>query len=195
MIGTVLIWIGGLCAAAIGAVVVKIAAQDVEAWTPHIVKLLVNQASRSLPEDHRERMVEEWLSHSDELPGVFAKVFHAMHLRFRVGRLRPGLANELQFDEVGEALFAMFTDVGAAIEIGRPLRIGGPRRPSIRIRLPRWLGSRGRRTLVHSFLRAGRLLPAGYVSLIGSASTSRIEALLNLSKKADDRWCGGAGGE
>lgn len=51
---------------------------EFKAWTPWIIKHLVNRATRTLPEEERNRFEEEWLAHVNELPGEFGKIIAAL---------------------------------------------------------------------------------------------------------------------
>ncbi len=49
-------------------------AEEFRAWTPWLVKHLIQYATNRLPEDQKERFKEEWQSHADEIPGQIGKV-------------------------------------------------------------------------------------------------------------------------
>jgi lipopolysaccharide/colanic/teichoic acid biosynthesis glycosyltransferase len=59
--------------AMLGAVCVKVFADEFKAWAPTIVAKIVGAAVRTLPPELRERFSEEWLSHIDQIPGDLGK--------------------------------------------------------------------------------------------------------------------------
>lgn len=68
--------------ALIGAVVVKVIADDVKEWTPWVTRRLLDIAVRRLPEGQQERYAEEWAAHLAEIPGVVGKL--AVSLQFQI---------------------------------------------------------------------------------------------------------------
>ena len=53
----------------------KLVVDDFKAWTPRLVKRLIDHAVGSLPPEQRERYAEEWRSHTNDVPGELGKVF------------------------------------------------------------------------------------------------------------------------
>lgn len=70
LIGSVLL--GAL--AILGAVCVKVFADEFKAWAPTIVAKIIEAAVRTLPAELRERFSEEWPSHIDQIPGDVGKI-------------------------------------------------------------------------------------------------------------------------
>jgi lipopolysaccharide/colanic/teichoic acid biosynthesis glycosyltransferase len=62
------------------AVLSKLAADDLKAWQPRITRRLIEFAVHRLPEDQRERYMEEWTAFIDETPGDLSKMFRAICL-------------------------------------------------------------------------------------------------------------------
>lgn len=52
-------------------------AEEIEAWSPSIIRSLIKLAVGRLPESQRERFDEEWQSHVSEVPGRVAKLLVA----------------------------------------------------------------------------------------------------------------------
>lgn len=68
--------------AIVGAVLVKVIADDAKEWTPWVTRHLLDGAVRRLPEGQRERYAEEWAAHLAEVPGVVGKL--AVALQFQI---------------------------------------------------------------------------------------------------------------
>jgi hypothetical protein len=90
------------------AVLTKIAAEEVEAWSPFIIRRLIKLAVSWLPENKRERFDEEWRSHVNEVPGRVGKVLsaagfllaaHNMALTFRREHLYEGWLHKVTYFE------------------------------------------------------------------------------------------------
>jgi lipopolysaccharide/colanic/teichoic acid biosynthesis glycosyltransferase len=62
------------------AVISRLVADDVKAWLPRITRHLIEVAVRRLPEDQRERYVEEWTAFIDDTPGDLSKICRAASL-------------------------------------------------------------------------------------------------------------------
>jgi len=60
--------------AVLGAVCVKVFADEFKAWVPTLVAGIVAAAVRTLPAELRERFSEEWLSHIKQVPGDLGKI-------------------------------------------------------------------------------------------------------------------------
>jgi hypothetical protein len=63
---------------ALAAALRKVAAAEITAWSPSVVRTLIKFAVRRLPEDQRVRFDEEWQSHVNEVPGQVGKLFVAV---------------------------------------------------------------------------------------------------------------------
>ena len=70
-----LIW--GVLGAIVIAVVARLISEDVKDWLSWIPRHLIRRAVSHLPEAERERLEEEWSSHVNDMPGVFAKIYVA----------------------------------------------------------------------------------------------------------------------
>lgn len=62
----------------IGVIAAHFIAHDAYTKAPQYARHLIERAVRRLPEDHRARYLEEWLSDLDERLGVFSKFQHAV---------------------------------------------------------------------------------------------------------------------
>ena len=84
-------------------------AEEIEAWSPSIIRGLIKLAVGWLPENQRERFEEEWQSHVSEVPGKVGKLLvaagfliaaHNMALTGRRNQVVESLSRRLeQFDE------------------------------------------------------------------------------------------------
>lgn len=84
VIGTVFLAVFSI----LGAVVVKLLADEAKAWLPRIVERLIDQAVKRLPAKYRERFAEEWRSHIDDIPGDLAKFYNAFGCIFASVNIR-----------------------------------------------------------------------------------------------------------
>jgi len=98
------------------AVLSRILAEEMSAWIPSITRLLINFAVGRLPESKRERFVEEWQSHVNEVPGQVGKVLVAFGFLFAAYHValndRRNQYRELRahfLTQVDEALFTSTT--------------------------------------------------------------------------------------
>jgi len=57
-------------------------AEEIEAWSPSVIRGLIKLAVGRLPEGQRERFDEEWQSHVSEVPGKVGKLLVAAGLLF-----------------------------------------------------------------------------------------------------------------
>lgn len=62
---------------AVAAMVATIGCQELKAWTPRIVRVLINKSVALLPTELRGRMREEWQSHVEDLPGDVWRIWTA----------------------------------------------------------------------------------------------------------------------
>jgi len=70
----------------------NILAHDVCQLCPRMCRRLIDRAVRILPESDRARYSEEWLSHLNDCPGVFAQFSHASSCiigAYRLNRVKP----------------------------------------------------------------------------------------------------------
>jgi hypothetical protein len=79
--------IGLFTATLLTAALSRLAAEEIVAWTPKIVRLLVKVAVGFLPSDLQERFVEEWQGHEDEIPGNLSKLISAAGLTIAAWRI------------------------------------------------------------------------------------------------------------
>jgi hypothetical protein len=74
VIVTAILTVVGVLLTIFVAVVSRLVADDLKAWSPRLVDWLIRKAVARLPEDQRERMDEEWRSHIDGTPGELWKL-------------------------------------------------------------------------------------------------------------------------
>jgi hypothetical protein len=73
LIGGAALFVGSILAAALS----RILAEEMAAWIPSIVRVLIKLAVARLPENQRARYQEEWQSHLSEVPGTVGKLIEA----------------------------------------------------------------------------------------------------------------------
>jgi exopolysaccharide production protein ExoY len=99
-----------------GSALSRLIADDVRAWVPRLVVLVIARAVQNLPVDKRERYHEEWLSNVSELPGDLSKLLYSLGLlpaswsmRRIAGRATQGTA------ALSDRITGSFDVLGAAI--------------------------------------------------------------------------------
>src|SRR5665213_4112096 len=60
------------------AVTSKVLTDEAKEWMLWLPGKLIRWASKQFRDDYRARIEEEWLAHSEDLPGNFGKVLHAL---------------------------------------------------------------------------------------------------------------------
>jgi len=70
----------GWVAGALSSLVATMAAAEIKAWNPVVIRGLIKFAVARLPENQRERFEEEWHAHISEVPGQIAKLIAAVGL-------------------------------------------------------------------------------------------------------------------
>ena len=88
MIWRLVLFLGGMIAAAIS----RLFADEIKAWTPRLVSILINRAVSRLPASQKERFEEEWRSHLEEMPGEIGKVIAATGLQVAAFRITSSCA-------------------------------------------------------------------------------------------------------
>jgi lipopolysaccharide/colanic/teichoic acid biosynthesis glycosyltransferase len=61
-----------------GAALSRLIADDIRAWVPRLVEIVIARAIKNLPADIRERYHEEWLSNVSEVPGDLSKLIYSL---------------------------------------------------------------------------------------------------------------------
>jgi len=94
------------------AVLSSLAAAEIKAWSPWVIRRLIKFAAGRLPEDKRERFEEEWQSHVNDVPGQVGKLVVA------IGFLKAayGVALTARTDELKgwRSLLAQLDDMQSA---------------------------------------------------------------------------------
>ncbi len=73
-----LLTIFALGVSAIGALILRFVATEIQDWMPAIARKIVENAVARLPQEDQKRYGEEWLAHLDEYPGKLAKLVQAL---------------------------------------------------------------------------------------------------------------------
>jgi lipopolysaccharide/colanic/teichoic acid biosynthesis glycosyltransferase len=148
-------------AALFGSVLSKQLADDFKAWTPRLVKRLIERAVATLPRpDQRERYAEEWQSHANDVPGELGKVFvclgflrAARKMAALNNRERPTMELMMRLIDVAFGLWACLLFAPAFVAIGVVLLTG--RGPVFKVE--QMVGLRRRKIGIISFAGEGRL--------------------------------------
>jgi hypothetical protein len=119
----------------LAAIIGRILADDLKAWSPCLTEGLINLAVRRLPSDLKERYAEEWRAHIADTPGEIGKLFCAAGFLWAglrveeslwVARLRdavrkyPGVSNLLIYVCTIMPFSAAITVVFAPSHYGKP---------------------------------------------------------------------------
>ncbi len=75
--------------AALISLLLSLAAFELHAWFPRILKALIEVAVRRLPKCQRARFREEWEAHIAEVPGAIMRLWHVAGFMFASGRMFP----------------------------------------------------------------------------------------------------------
>jgi len=78
--------------------------EEIEAWSPFIIRSLIKLAVAWLPENQRERFGEEWHSHVNEVPGNVGKFLSAVGFLLAAINTRLAFRRKPLFDRYLEAL-------------------------------------------------------------------------------------------
>jgi hypothetical protein len=73
----------------LGAALSQQLSDEFKAWTPWLVEHLIQCAIRLLPEEHHERLNEEWRSHVNDTPGQIGKIIVAAGFLVASRRIAP----------------------------------------------------------------------------------------------------------
>jgi hypothetical protein len=68
-------------------------ADEFKAWTPRLIRHVIQRAVGRLPENQRQRFTEEWHSHVDEIPGEVGKLFVAFGFLRASSKMSRGLTD------------------------------------------------------------------------------------------------------
>jgi hypothetical protein len=75
-------------------ILVGLVTAEILAYASHIAKWFVARSVLELAEADRERYLEEWLAHVEELPGSLTKILHGLDCWLRVARRVARLKNQ-----------------------------------------------------------------------------------------------------
>jgi hypothetical protein len=116
----------------IGAVLVKVLADDVKAWLPWIKDRIVDRAVANLPACERDRYAEEWRSYVEQWPGEISRVIAAIGLIGAAKSIRAQMPVWklvlTRASDVALALTALvvLAPLGVAIALAIKIEDGGP---------------------------------------------------------------------
>jgi lipopolysaccharide/colanic/teichoic acid biosynthesis glycosyltransferase len=100
LIGTIVL----AALAIVGAATSQQLTDEFKAWSPWIIRKIIQRAVRQLPEDQRERFAEEWRAHTDEVPGDVGKLVVALGFLSAAREISSGSARD-RLSEIGKRLF------------------------------------------------------------------------------------------
>jgi lipopolysaccharide/colanic/teichoic acid biosynthesis glycosyltransferase len=83
--------------ATVGAVISRQLSDEFKAWSPWIVRKVIQRAVRQLPENKRQRFAEEWQAHVNEIPGDVGKIVVAFGFLSAAGKISSDLADRSFF--------------------------------------------------------------------------------------------------
>jgi lipopolysaccharide/colanic/teichoic acid biosynthesis glycosyltransferase len=83
--------------AIIGAAASTQLSDEFKAWSPWVVRKVIQHAVRKLPENKRERFAEEWQAHVNEIPGDIGKLLAAFGFLSASRKLSSNLADNSIF--------------------------------------------------------------------------------------------------
>jgi Bacterial sugar transferase len=170
--------------AVVGAAVSTELSDEFKAWSPWIVRRIIQRAARQLPEGQRERFEEEWHAHISEIPGDFGKIIVAFGFLSAARKISSDLEDnnakrvfDIAFSVIAIAILApLFVVAAAAIKIDSP----GP----IFFRQPRY-GYNNKivkvfkfRTMAVSYPHEGRVTAVG--RLLRRTNVDEIPQLFNV---------------
>jgi lipopolysaccharide/colanic/teichoic acid biosynthesis glycosyltransferase len=92
--------IGRLFSSLLASLLSRFAADELNSWTPVIVKRLKDIAVQKLPPSQRERFAEEWSSDLLEIPGSISRLIYSL------GLLRAARTINLQFAQAEQSLIS-----------------------------------------------------------------------------------------
>lgn len=101
---------------------------EFKAWTPWIIRQLVNCAVRRLGEEQRTRFEEEWLAHVNEIPGELGKIIAALGFVYAARRIstRIGAASRILAGIAGCSLLFWLAPLIVVISILIKMEGSGP---------------------------------------------------------------------
>src|SRR6266851_8947551 len=112
----------------LAAVLSRQLTDEFKAWTPSIIKHLVNRAVRRLPEEERSRFEEEWLAHVNELPGEVAKIIAALGFLSAARRMSLRISVAKRVLDVGVSIILLLWMAPVMLPIALIIKVqdGGP---------------------------------------------------------------------
>lgn len=75
----------------------RLIADEFKAWTPWAVRGLIDYAVRLAPMEHQDRLLEEWSSHANDVPGTIGKFTVALGFVRAAWKITPELERDLPF--------------------------------------------------------------------------------------------------
>lgn len=96
----------GMMIAFVLAILAKLAADELKAWSPRLVERLIRRAVARLPKDQRERMDEEWRAYVNDTPGDLWKLVQACGFLRAARVIRPRVAADYRLVTMLKTLIA-----------------------------------------------------------------------------------------
>ena len=161
----------------LAAVLSRQLTDEFKAWTPSIIKHLVNRAVRRLPEEERSRFEEEWLAHVNELPGEVAKIIAALGFLSAARRMSLRISVAKRVLDVGVSIILLLWMAPVMLPIALIIKVqdGGP------ISIKRDQKLNGKTVAVFKFRTediAGRRTPFG--QFLKRRNLDELPTLLNV---------------
>jgi predicted PurR-regulated permease PerM len=103
IIGFIVIVLGIL-----GAALSRQLTDECKAWTPWIIRYLINRAINKLPDEERVRFEEEWLAHVNELPGEVGKIIAALGLLSAAQRISLRISAQKRRSDIVVSIILIF---------------------------------------------------------------------------------------
>lgn len=152
----------GICA----EVLSRQLADEFKAWTPRITEWLVVRAVKRLPSSERDRYLEEWQSHINEIPGEVGKIIVGLQLLPAARKMSSSMRKQAKEDNASDltsaalafsfATLSIITAAPAMILIALIIKLGS-RGPCLN-RQER-IGRGGRKFWLYSFRTLKELEP------------------------------------
>jgi hypothetical protein len=101
---------------------------EFKAWTPRIIKYLVNRAVHTLAEKERSRFEEEWLAHVNELPGEVGKIIAALGFLSAARRISLRISVTKRILDVVVSIILFFVIIPMMLVVATLIKVqdGGP---------------------------------------------------------------------
>lgn len=89
-------------------------AAELIAWCPDVAKKIISAAAKSIPRSMQQRMLEEWSALLDDTPGDLSKLWVAVSLYWKRGRIADQ-CEDTAVSPIPSALMDRLTDIEDAV--------------------------------------------------------------------------------